>query len=319
MAGSSANISSKNYWMAYIGQRAALSLVGPPKSFYLGKQREHRVLPIPTRHGDVQCWVYDAAPGTKLNTHTDQSRGTGAPIHVSIHGGGCILSSPWEDDHINSHLAGLGMVVVSPVYSCAPQKRFPVAEEEVYDVCKWLSTKSREAHGWDSSRISVSGFSAGGKLALNIAQQAHAESNETLRLRALAPYFTMFDVTRSKRRSKHSNIFPVVPAWQLALVQAVYFPDIASRSTPLASPYHDPALAEACRGIPLLITTGGRDTLGVEGDEVARRLGDAGVDVTHKCFEAADHAYTHKGSKETARESIMMLGDFLTKHLSLES
>ena len=71
-----------------------------------------------------------------------------------------------------------------------------------------------------------------------------------------------------------------------ALVRAAYFPDVASRSEPYASPLLAPSLVGLPRAVVL---TAERDTLRRDGDAYAARLREAGVEVWHDVTPGADH------------------------------
>jgi acetyl esterase len=264
----------------------------------VAKPREVRV---PTRHGPVRCLIYrppaDApTPGGDARART---------VHFQIHGGGFYGRVPEQDEHIAMYLASeIGAVVVAVDYDVAPQVQFPVAEEQCYDVAAWIH-ETAAVNGWDAGRISVGGFSAGGKLAINVCQIAHAQGG--FRPCALAAVFAVADVTRTDRISAKPNakISPLIQR----LVNATYFADVSRRSGPIASPIYDENLALA---LPrTLIMTGEDDTLAPEMDQLAERLAAAGVRVVHRRFAKTDHGFTHSPPVATAREAIGLLGAFL--------
>jgi acetyl esterase len=256
---------------------------------------------VPTRHGLVRCLIYrppeDApAPGEP---------GRARPVHIQLHGGGFYGRFPAQDEHIAAYIASdVGAVVVSVDYDVTPQVRFPVAEEECYDVAVWVNATGA-VNGWDTSRISVGGFSAGGKLAMNVCQLAYAEKR--FRPCALASAFAVADVTRTDRTSAKPNA--KISRGLQRLVKATYFIDVSRLAEPIASPLWDEHLALALP--PTLIMTGEHDTLADEMDLIAETLRAAGVPVVHRRFAGTDHGFTHGGSVETAREAIGLIGEHL--------
>ncbi|WP_263855640.1 alpha/beta hydrolase [Amycolatopsis eburnea] len=62
---------------------------------------------------------------------------------------------------------------------------------------------------------------------------------------------------------------------------------------------------------PLLILTGGLDTLRHDMRAFAERVGADGGEVTYHEFAGADHGFTHCKPVETARTAITMIGDHL--------
>ncbi len=233
-------------------------------------------------------------------------------MHVQIHGGGFYGRYPEQDAHIADYLASeVGAVVVGIDYDVAPQVQFPVAEEQCYDVAAWIHQTS-SANGWDSSRISVGGFSAGGKLAINVCQLAHVQG--AFRPCALVAVYAVADLTRTDRISAkpHAKISPMIQR----LVNATYFADASQRSGPIASPLYDEDLALA---LPTtLIMTGADDSLAPEMDQLAEILATAGVNVVHRRFAHTDHGFTHSPPVAIAREAIELIGEFLTTAYSQE-
>src|SRR5450755_2674922 len=124
---------------------------------------------IPTRHGDVAALVYRP---TNADTERQLAAGTRPPVHLITHGGAFIVRVPQQEDNVARYLASeIGAFVVVPDYDTAPKVRFPVAEQQTYDVFRWIH-ENGDRMGWDSERVSVGGPSAGGKFALNVALQA---------------------------------------------------------------------------------------------------------------------------------------------------
>jgi acetyl esterase len=261
---------------------------------------------VPTRHGSVRCLIYRPPAGAPA----PGGAGRLPPVHIQIHGGGFYGRYPEQDEHIAGYIASdVGAVVVSVDYDVAPQVQFPVAEEECYDVAAWVYDTAA-VNGWDAGRISVGGGSAGGKLAINVCQLAHA--NEAFRLRALVTEYAVADVTRTDRTSAKRNA-KISPAIQ-RLVNDTYFADAARHADPIASPLHDKDLALALPAT--LVMTGEYDTLAPEMDHIAETLRRAGVTVVHRQFAKTDHGFTHGPPVETAREAIRLIGEHLTTAFS---
>ncbi len=256
---------------------------------------------MPTRHGPVRVLIY-RPPSRALAPGADERS---LPVHVQIHGGGFYGRYPEQDAHIATFIASdAGAVVVNVDYDVAPQVRYPVAEEQCYDVAAWVAANA-VGNGWDAARISVGGESAGGKLAINVCQLAYASG--AFRPCALFAAFAVADVTRTDRisRKRDAKIAP----WIQRLVSDTYFADAARRTEPLASPLFDQRLAAALPAT--LIMTGEFDTLAPEMDRLAELLRDAGVAVAHRRFAGTDHGFTHGPPIATAREAIGLIGTHL--------
>lgn len=273
-----------------------------------------RTISVPTRHGDLRVLVQ--YPGASVTPPADPSDRTGprraAPVIVHLHGGGFVNRHPEQDRHIARHLAArLGAVVLLPDYSTAPAARYPQAEEETYDLVRWVRTAGRR-HGWDGGRLVVSGVSAGAKLTVNACQQLRAAAEP-------APVAVMLvvpvvDLVRTDRTSSVRR--PAISPFVQRFVGWAYLPDAARRSEPLASPRFDRALGAA---VPTaLVLTAAHDTLAAEGAALVDTLRAAGVDVTHHEYAGTDHGFIAQKPVSTIRDALGRMVDFLRPLLDTE-
>ncbi|GAA0598024.1 alpha/beta hydrolase fold domain-containing protein [Kribbella sandramycini] len=250
---------------------------------------------IPTRHGEIRALVY--SPPTAGP----------APVHLLIHGGAFIIRAPWQDGSIARYLASeLGAVVVVPDYDTAPDVRWPIAEEQNYDVYRWILANG-ETRGWDISRLTIGGASAGSKFAMDVVAQA-IEDGLPLPL-ALTSEFGCADLSRPDETRTSPIPNPIVSAQLIGLARRTYF---------LGADPHDPKVSVALHPRladfpPTLIMTGEHDTLRHEMDELAGNLTRLGVDVTHRQFAGVDHGFTHNKPVAVAREAVFMIGDHLRR------
>ena len=126
--------------------------------------RPYVVCQIPTRRPreTIRALVYNH-PSKCSKPRGNKKR----PLHIDIHGGGFIGGLPEEDVPFCTHLANTtGAVVVSVAYRLAPRHPFPAAHEDVADAVAWLVENGASEFEADSQVVTVSGFSAGGNLAL---------------------------------------------------------------------------------------------------------------------------------------------------------
>jgi acetyl esterase/lipase len=94
------------------------------------------------------------------------------PLHLDMHGGGFIGGLPEFDACFCDLLARTtGAVVISTTYRYAPPHTFPAAIDDVDAVVRFLHTQARERWGAKPELMTVSGFSAGGNLAIASTQQ----------------------------------------------------------------------------------------------------------------------------------------------------
>lgn len=254
-------------------------------------------LSVPTRRGTVTCWVYRPA-----------GEPVGALVH--LHGGAFLMRYPQMDDFFCRHVAAdCGLVVVNVDYDVAPQKRYPVAQEQAHDVLAWVAHHPSRVgvpavDGW--ATVAVSGFSAGGNLAASACLQARDLGSCAPRLQVLG--VPSLDVAEDPAAKTSVLGRPMVGPELLALVRATYFKDAARRAEPYASPLRAPDLS----GLPpALVLTAEHDALRAEGDRYAVRLQEAGVPVTHHVVPRRDH-YFLDGDRSQARSVLDRVTDALS-------
>lgn len=294
-------------WLyAWVGQRLIPLVVRVPKVELTSRSvAAPEVVEVPTRHGPVRCFLYRPHPDAPLAGRD----GRRPPLHLQIHGGAFIVRNVREDHGIANYVAcEVGAFVLNIDYHAAPQVRYPVAQEECYDVLLWAVENVRE-RGWDAERISLCGGSAGATLATNVLQLSYWHGGP--RARAAALTFAAVDVTRADRTSTLPK--PLVSPKLQRLILDTYYVDAARRTEPLASPQLDPDLAAAMP--PLLIMTAELDTLAPEMDRLADRLSEEGVPVVHRRFAGADHGLANIREAAVIRESIYMIGNHLLRNL----
>ena len=88
------------------------------------------------------------------------------PVLINFHGSGFVLPMHGSDDEYALLVKNQTPYTVLDVqYRLAPEHPFPAAPEDAEDVVNWVLSQPQS---FDSTRVSVSGFSAGGNLALGL-------------------------------------------------------------------------------------------------------------------------------------------------------
>jgi len=261
-----------------------------------------KIIQIPTRHGPVRTLVYQP-------THADRRRtvdaGLRSPVHIAVHGGAFIVRMPEQEDNVARYLASeLGVYVLAPDYLTAPTVRFPVAEQQCYDVYRWAVAHAHE-RGWDDRRISVGGASAGAKLAVSVVQQSL--DHDFRRPVALSTENGTVDIGRPDERRVSPSPTPIVTADLMTLVRTTYFAG-TDLTDPRVSPLRETRLD---RFPPTLVLTAELDTLTGEMREFADRLAAAGATVTYREFAGVDHGFTHAEPARVAREALAAIAGHL--------
>ncbi|MET7401348.1 alpha/beta hydrolase fold domain-containing protein [Dactylosporangium sp. NPDC005572] len=259
-------------------------------------------LEIPTRHGRIAALVYSPTSQDRAALARDGQR---PPLHLLIHGGAFIIRAPWQEGSVARYLASeLNTAVIVPDYDTAPDVRWPVAEEQNYDVYRWILDNGA-AYGWDLSRLTIGGASAGSKFAMSVVAQA---INDGVQLpAALTSEFGCADLSRPDDTRTSAIKNPIVSKRMMGLARRTYFLG-ADPLHPGVSVALHPRLAEFP---PTLIMTGEHDTLRHEMNDLAADLNQRGVNVTHRQFPGVDHGFTHNKPVDIAREAVFTIGDHL--------
>lgn len=274
-----------------------------------------RLIRIPSRdeHRSIPAWLY--TPPNHLPPN-DPTSGPKTPVLVNWHGSGFILPSLGGDAGWCDRVAReLGIFVVDADYRKAPEDPFPAAVHDVEDVLRWLATQPR----FDASRVAVSGFSAGGGLAL-VAASALRKGLDPVGIPAVLAFYPLTDLdsepaTKTVPRPKKPILPPIA-----RLFNECYVPRGVSRADPRISPSF--ADGETYPGNVFILTCDG-DTLAPEGDALAERLDDRGRRLVHVRLEDAHHGYDKRclpGSADwKKREDSYELGiGFLKEGLELK-
>ena len=288
---------------AWFLSHVATRLIKPPAiSLTARVVGEAEVVQVPTRHGSVRCLITRPATAAPL-------AGATPPVHVNFHGGAFLIGAPRQDEHVVRLIAGeVGAVVVNVDYSRAPKVRFPHAHEECFDVLRWVAASGADM-GWDGGRISISGGSAGGNLALGALEQARRAGGPSVRAAVLV--VPAVDVSAPLDTYVSDIPDPFVGPPLVRTMQNAYFPDEAQRRDPLASP----ALAgEALAALPpLLVMTAQHDSLRPQQERFVSNVRALGVKVTYRCFDGVDHDFNL--SERTPQAVWNEFKSFVTSHL----
>ncbi|KAE8448157.1 hypothetical protein EG329_009761 [Mollisiaceae sp. DMI_Dod_QoI] len=118
---------------------------------------------------------------------------------------GSVFHAPIDDDHINARLAADGILVISIPYPFAPTHPFPALLAAIASQMQKALPDSELPI--DSSRFGLTGFSAGGNLALTVQQLA-----ETPKVKAAVAFYPPVDfvISKEQRLEKRVPIFRLV-------------------------------------------------------------------------------------------------------------
>jgi acetyl esterase len=112
----------------------------------------------------VESFAVDARDGFSIPVRLYAPANGLLPVLVYFHGGGFTIGNIETHDVLCRRLAHLsGCAVLSVEYRLAPEHRFPVAQNDAWDVVQWVVTQGGRVQ-LDPRRVAVGGDSAGGTL-----------------------------------------------------------------------------------------------------------------------------------------------------------
>jgi acetyl esterase len=151
---------------------------------------------VPGLAGDIPVRIYKHK---KLENPT--------PVLLFFHGGGFVIGDLDGYDHPCRRLAKIAKcAVISVDYRLAPEHKFPSAIEDCWAVFEWVR-KQGSSWGLDTSRIALSGDSAGGNLAAVVAQMARDSGGVQPNLQVLIyPRVDSANITQSGEDLKDRNL-----------------------------------------------------------------------------------------------------------------
>lgn len=130
--------------------------------------------------------------------HTSDDSPPQLPVLVYFHGGGfCIGSTTWIGYHVflGNLSASAKAIILSVDYRLAPENKLPTAYDDCYNALKWLSS-NLESEPWlhdaNLSRVFLSGDSAGGNIAHQVAVKLMETSISNIRVKGLIPIHPYF-------------------------------------------------------------------------------------------------------------------------------
>ncbi len=196
-----------------------------------------------------------------------------------LHGAGWVFGSFHTHEKLVRELAArTRCLVVFPEYTRAPEARYPVAIEQCYQVlCALPQLVQKHCPGLSLANLTVAGDSAGGNLAIAMTLLAKRRQGPCIHKQLL--YYPVtnacFDTPSYGRFATGYYLYRAGMQW----FWQQYAPSLRDRAQITASPLR--AGLEDLRDLPkTMIINGEADVLRDEGEAYARRLRQAGVDVT---------------------------------------
>lgn len=131
-----------------------------------------------------------------------------APVLIYYHGGAFALTyGSAHLDMAEEYAIGSSCVVVFVEYRLSPKHVFPIGFNDCYHALQW-TVNHADTLGINSSKIVVSGDSAGGAMAISVAMRARDEN-----LVKLCGQMLIYPVLDSRCITESANEFVDVPFW----------------------------------------------------------------------------------------------------------
>jgi acetyl esterase/lipase len=228
--------------------------------------------------------------GIHVDIHITKPAGIGpdAPVFIFIHGGGWVLGDyPTHRRLVRDLVVASGAVAVFPDYTPSPEARYPTAINQIYATVKWVSEHGKEI-GVNAKNLAVVGNSVGGNMTASVVLMAKEKKGPAIKLQVLLWPVTdaNFETGSYNELGEGRFLTKNMMIW----FWDNYLPDKDKRKEIYASPLQ--ASIEQLKGLPpVLIQTAENDVLRDEGEAYARKLNEAGVQVTFTRYGGLIHDY----------------------------
>lgn len=218
-------------------------------------------------------------------------------------------------------------MIISPDYRLAPENRLPAAIEDGVRAVKWLKDQAvaEQPDRWlsdvaDFGRVFISGDSAGGNIAHNLAVELGSGSPELAPVRVrgyvlLAPFFGGTVLSKSEAEGPKDaflNLELIDRFWRLSI------PIGETTDHPLVNPFGPVSRSlEHVDFDPILVVVGGSDLLKDRADDYAKKLKNWGKMIDYVEFEGMQHGFfTIDPNSQQARELMLIIKRFINENSS---
>lgn len=223
------------------------------------------------------------------------------PVVAYFHGGGFVVGGIDTYDASARALAkNAESIVVSLGYRRAPEHKFPAAHDDAYAGYHWV-TEHAVSFGGDPKRIAVAGESAGANLALNVAIMVR-DKGEQAPLHALLVYPVVQTDVHTRSYDEWAYAKPLGRS-----SMAWFFERYLNSHEDEKDPRINLTRASLSRLPRTTVVLAEIDPLRSEGELLASKLKDAGVDVQSKTYERVTHEFFGTGAVVSAAQEATAL------------
>lgn len=246
--------------------------------------------PIAKRAADVTDTVFPVGPTgeTRVRIVRPEGNTDRLPVVVYFHGGGWVLGDKETHDRLIREIAVQATAAVVFVdYERSPEAKYPIAIEQDYAVTKYVADHSEQLNV-DPTRLAIAGDSVGGNMTAVVSLLAEQRKGPEIIAQVL-----FYPVTDANFENGSYTEFANGPWLTKAAMEWFwnqYLPEWTDRTDPKVTPIHAPQELLAGQA-PALIITDENDVLRDEGEAYARKLSQAGVDVTTVRYNGTIHDF----------------------------
>lgn len=235
-------------------------------------------------------------------------------VLVWYHGGGWVIGAMDDFEVLMRKLAVRTKCAILQVdYRMAPEHRFPTAADDSYAALEWAAANIDRITGRSQKLpLVVGGDSAGGNLSAVVALRARDRHGPPIAMQLLVYPVTDADFDRPTYVAKDNQL--MLSRDSMLWFWNHYAPNEKDRVHPDASPLRATDLS---RLPPAVVITAEHDVLRDEGEDYAKALEKAGVDVTFKRFEGQMHGFfTMVNVLPGAEEGLEFVASALDRRLT---
>ena len=237
------------------------------------------------------------------------------PVFIFIHGGGWVLGDYQTHKRLVRDLVvESGYACVFIEYSRSPEAKYPIALNECYAATKWVAEHGDEINV-DGKRLAIVGNSAGGNMTIGTCLKAKDNRGPDIKCQILLwPYSDAGINTESfKKYGEERFLTKSLMIW----MRDNYLSDRTQHDDIYVSPVR--ATINQLKGLPpTLIEVAENDILRDAGEELGRKLDEAGVDVTTVRFNGVIHDWgllNGYADLPSTRNMIIFTAAMLKKYL----
>ncbi|RHZ47892.1 putative carboxylesterase [Aspergillus thermomutatus] len=296
--------------LRYVRLKFLVSFYRLVVKFLASPPRPHpdSVLRIPSRdHGrTIKAHLYK--PSAEYAESRDPN-----PVLVNFYGSGFAVPLYGADDGFCRFIATTaGYAVLDVEYRLGPEHPFPAAVNDVEDAVKYVLGRPEE---YQTSQVSVSGFSSGGTLALVAPTLFPPGTFQS----AIAFYpATNVAMDPSMRKAPAPNAKPRSPFWT-RIFRESYIGNMDPRDPRISPAYADASKYPA----NMLVVTAELDSSALEAEGLAKKAETEGIasgrNVVLRRMKECGHGFDKKNSCVSARDEAYGLAVDMLKRIAGES